>query len=274
MTENNNSALRYAIKYKLNDKSSNKYANARLLLSSYIEKTGPSEAKTTLFRDTIKSLDNVLEFYKKAFENRQMELEKSKHLLKSVYTPEYQRLVIGLGNSSVLETGLTLHSLYGTPMIPSSALKGLCAHHAREKFFKWDIEHKKWQIKDSDVFNEDQYAFIFGNTTQPGRIHFHDAWIKPDKLKESLHCDVMTPHHQAYYNNGSAPPTDFDTPVPVSFLSITGTFDIILTCNAETNPAWLETTWVILDAALENRGIGGKTSSGYGRMNEVKDRKE
>jgi len=35
------------------------------------------------------------------------------------------RLVVGLGSESVLETAITLHRIYGFPVIPGSALKGL-----------------------------------------------------------------------------------------------------------------------------------------------------
>ena len=35
------------------------------------------------------------------------------------------RLVVGLGSKGTLEMGLTLHPLYGIPIIPGSALKGL-----------------------------------------------------------------------------------------------------------------------------------------------------
>nr|MDQ3012024.1 type III-B CRISPR module RAMP protein Cmr6 [Acidobacteriota bacterium] len=35
------------------------------------------------------------------------------------------RIVIGVGNESVLETSVTLHRTYGVPYLPGSALKGL-----------------------------------------------------------------------------------------------------------------------------------------------------
>ncbi len=36
------------------------------------------------------------------------------------------RLSIGFGNTTPLETGLTLHRLYGVPYLPGTALKGIC----------------------------------------------------------------------------------------------------------------------------------------------------
>ncbi len=50
------------------------------------------------------------------------------------------RMVVGLGGESVLETDLTLHHLYGVPMIPGSALKGLTRAYAaaeEKKYFIW-----------------------------------------------------------------------------------------------------------------------------------------
>jgi CRISPR-associated protein Cmr6 len=81
----------------------------------------------------------------------------------------------------------------------------------------------------------------------------------------------MTPHHLDYYSQKSeSPPTDFDSPTPVSFLSVSGTFEIVLgITSAEVDKVWLDIAWEILQDALKTHGIGGKTSSGYGRMIEV-----
>jgi CRISPR-associated protein Cmr6 len=38
------------------------------------------------------------------------------------------RLAIGLGGSNVMENGITLHRIFGFPIIPGSAIKGVCAH--------------------------------------------------------------------------------------------------------------------------------------------------
>jgi len=38
------------------------------------------------------------------------------------------RLAIGLGGSNVMENGITLHRIFGFPVIPGSAVKGACAH--------------------------------------------------------------------------------------------------------------------------------------------------
>jgi len=43
------------------------------------------------------------------------------------------RLSVGFGNTTPLETGLTLHRLYGVPYLPGTALKGLCRSWALEE---------------------------------------------------------------------------------------------------------------------------------------------
>jgi CRISPR-associated protein Cmr6 len=74
----------------------------------------------------------------------------------------------------------------------------------------------------------------------------------------------MTPHHGKYYLTPEAnAPTDFDDPNPVTFLSVTGKFRLAVSCQ---NQEWADFTLKLLKAALKDWGIGGKTSSGYGRM--------
>lgn len=188
-----------------------------------------------------------------------------------VETPKHQRLVIGLGNSSPLETGLSLHRLYGTPMIPGSALKGI-ASDASPKSLR-DV-----------LFGKDSQRMQPGDRDAAGFITFHDAWILPPWLTtvgEGLLNDVMTPHHSNYstgkkFTGGPRqgqiiPPTDFDNPTPISFLSVRGRFQIILTCedSGTDGRTWLGYAKRYLLDALKGSGVGGKGSSGYGRLHEV-----
>ncbi len=240
--------------------------HAGLLLARYLPTLNDTDnkSKPNILRDAIAALanENLRCFYEKAFKRRRSQYS-SKY---TAHTPDGCRLIIGLGNASPLEAGITLHHTYGTPIIPGSALKGLCAHYARQTFFDWKEEKNLWIEKDSSPFSEEQYTFIFGSTNEGGKIVFHDAWVTPCSLKEALKLDVITPHHQDYYDNGKEAPTDFDSPVPVPFLSVIGKFEIILSTLPDVDEAWLDTVWEILASALKNAGIGGKTSSGYGRL--------
>lgn len=189
------------------------------------------------------------------------------------------RLIVGLGSENVLETGLRLHHTYGVPIIPGSALKGLASHYCDEV---WGQRHrgedappenKRFRRKrPADEVEGDYHRLLFGTTEDGGVIAFHDAWIVPESLDDgALRLDVMTPHHPKWQTN-EAPPTDFDSPVPVSFLSVAGTFDLRLSWSgpADTPPekaaAWTGLAMEILREALAEWGVGGKTSSGYGRL--------
>lgn len=189
------------------------------------------------------------------------------------------RLVVGLGSENVLETGLRLHHTYGVPIIPGSALKGLASHYCDEVWGQRHLgdgaaqENKRFRRKRSaDEAEGDCHRLLFGTTEDGGVITFHDAWIVPESLDDgALRLDVMTPHHPKWQTN-EAPPTDFDSPNPVLFLSVAGIFDVRLSWSgpADTPPekaeAWTGLAMEILREALAEWGVGGKTSSGYGRL--------
>jgi len=168
------------------------------------------------------------------------------------------RMIIGLGSENVLETGVTLNHTYGTPFIPGTALKGLASHYCNLVWGAADLRYKS---------NGEYHTAIFGTTDDSGHFTFHDGWIVPDSLEGSLRKDVMTPHHGEYYS-GNNEPTDFDDPNPVTFLSIVGTFHIAVSCDiqGDLGKKWNNLVFGMLSDALLEWGIGGKTSSGYGRL--------
>ncbi|MBT9176802.1 MAG: hypothetical protein DDT20_01124 [Firmicutes bacterium] len=159
------------------------------------------------------------------------------------------RMAIGLGEESVLETSVALHHTYGIPYIPGSALKGLAASFARQHL------GDEWQP------DTPAYVTVFGDTQTAGYVTFYDALPLPNSA--ALHPDVITVHHEKYYQNDrTAPPADWDDPNPVPFLSATGKYLIALSGP----PGWVNATFDILKHALAHSGIGAKTSSSYGRL--------
>ncbi len=182
------------------------------------------------------------------------------------------RLIVGLGNESVLETGICLHHTYGVPVIPGSALKGLASHYCDQV---WGLTH--WGDK-APQENKDYrrcgpfHNLLFGTTADGGVIRFEDAWILPESLttdKEGLLRDVMTPHHTDWQTDPTTPPTDFDSPVPVSYVSAAGRFHVAVSWQGADHPdcwRWAGHAFLLLQEALKEWGVGGKTSSGYGRM--------
>lgn len=171
------------------------------------------------------------------------------------------RMVVGLGSESVLETSIALHRTYGVPYIPGSALKGLAASYAQQHL------DDDWQPeKENGAFK-----IVFGDTAEAGYITFFDALYVPNTgyKGQALYPDVITVHHQDYYN-GKGSPTDMDSPNPVPFLSATGTYLVALAApeivDSKERKAWINATFAILQNAMKTMGVGAKTSSGYGRL--------
>ncbi len=169
------------------------------------------------------------------------------------------RLIVGLGTENVLEAGLRLHHTFGMPLLPGSALKGLAAHYCDQV---WGATDQKFR------HGADFHQLLFGTTDESGCIIFHDAWFDPDSETQPLKLDVMTPHHPNWLD-GSVPPTDFDSPIPVSFLSVAGQFHVAVSWYGPDHvdsEKWTKLTQALLVEALREWGIGSKTTSGYGRL--------
>lgn len=164
------------------------------------------------------------------------------------------RLVVGLGGESVLETSITLHRTYGVPMIPGSALKGVASSYAHRR-----LEDAAWREGGR------AHLAAFGTTDQAGCLIFHDALYLPESghARRALHEDVLTVHHAGYYQGKDATaPADWDSPVPVHFLTSTGCYLVAVSGP----PLWTQKALEILTLALAEEGVGGKTSRGYGRL--------
>ena len=159
------------------------------------------------------------------------------------------RIAIGMGNESVLETAITLHRTYGVPYLPGSALKGLAASYANQRL------GNDWQE------GSRAYVTLFGNTDQAGYVTFFDAYPLAGQ-GQLVYPDIMAIHHPKYYQQGDAPPADWDDPSLVPFLSATGSYALALAGPC----LWVNAAFHILANALLDAGIGAKTSSGYGRM--------
>ncbi|MHB8597022.1 MAG: type III-B CRISPR module RAMP protein Cmr6 [Ktedonobacteraceae bacterium] len=169
------------------------------------------------------------------------------------------RMIVGLGNESVLETSITLHRTYGVPYIPGSALKGLAASYVQQKL------SETWHT------GGEAHKIIFGDTDNAGYVVFFDALYIPNKdtVNAPLRADIITVHHPDYYQGSEKAPADWDSPTPISFLTATGSYLIAVAApdlEKGTREQWLNTTLKIIEGALETLGIGAKTSSGYGRM--------
>lgn len=94
------------------------------------------------------------------------------------------RLIVGWGTNPTLETGLTLHHLYGFPYIPGTAVKGLLHHVAEMEAMKyWPEDFPGNELPESipqelDTFLNElvEIYLLFGS------LHLERAWSK-DKTK-------------------------------------------------------------------------------------------
>ena len=266
-------------------------SHAGLILARYLkeqEGKGTDATKklkrTELFEHAMEAMERAKPFYERYFARWKDSWrftpgsEKSYRGSMKEFTIE-SRMIIGLESDNVLEAGLTLHHTYGVPYIPGSAVKGLCAHYCHE-------------LGNDFVEGSKLYRTIFGDQTRAGMVQFHDALIDPTSLKinpttkeNCLHKDVMTPHHRDYYGSPKdkvVSPTEFDSPVPVTFLSVSGKFLFVISCDdkdedgnvSPNGKRWLDFVWKLLGDALKNKGIGGKTNSGYGFFFDTEEREK
>jgi CRISPR-associated protein Cmr6 len=235
-------------------------SHAGLILASYLKTTDDKgKSKVALLEQAIKSAKEAKAIYRLAFERWKTRTSGATDACVDLKVKG--RMIVGLGGESVLETGITLHHTYGTPIIPGTAVKGLAAHYC----------HRELGLQNPDLREGGaHYQTIFGTTDDSGYVVFHDSWIDPESIgpeNSGLVRDVMTPHHADYYaKKGDSPPSDFDDPNPVTFLAVTGTFRVVVSCD---NKEWAAFTLKLVKAALKEWGVGGKTNAGYGRMDRV-----
>ncbi len=250
--------------------ANNDSTNASLWLNKFIREQKREKEESTAKQDLVNQVSQlrVPDIYKQFYEDIWLpSLDK----ITKKYIKIAGRMIVGLGAESVLETSITLHRTYGVPYIPGSALKGLAANYA----YKYLGENWKKEPKDNDgkmVIGE-AHKLMFGSQNSAGFVIFHDALYVPNsRIKDGrdlpLEPDILTVHHQNYYNDGKVAPADWDNPVPIPLLSAQGCYLLALSANSGDSDFDEKMTCLavqIIERALRDEGIGAKTSSGYGR---------
>lgn len=176
------------------------------------------------------------------------------------------RLLVDYGRANAVETTASFHHAWGVPRIPGSALKGLT--------------RAAMEVSDEPAA---RVAELFGELSRAGRLTFYDAL--PADGVFALALDVLTPHHREYYA-GDEPPADWQSPVPHTFLDVVDTeFEFCVALErrrgresgARDAGSDGDDEHVLADAAsklrtaLEDFGVGAKTSAGYGRFSHWSD---
>ncbi|MFM9949039.1 MAG: type III-B CRISPR module RAMP protein Cmr6 [Saprospiraceae bacterium] len=231
-----------------------------------------------------------------AIKNRQEKLTEAlcPQFRKTITLHPDWRMVIGLGGggASVYETGMTLHHVYGFPYLPASSIKGTLRSWIIGEIFSISEETGKIDLKNAEkrALKNKLFVYIFGSDDnsydkkhQRGHFTFFDAYpVAPPVLE----VDIMNVHYPDWYNQ-KTPPTDFQNPNPIPFLTVARNTRFYTCIGAKENPElsqWPDSEkWVSklgsgnmtrllelvqgwLENALTNHGIGAKTAVGYGYM--------
>jgi CRISPR-associated protein Cmr6 len=208
------------------------------------------------------------------------------------------RLLVGHGNGSATDVGLTVHHTWGVPVIPGSALKGLVAHYVDATYGPTDAGKKPWEQPDDERGRADYqgviryrrriergpgaiYRVLFGAPdaseddamrkrglaagATAGVVSFHDALYVPGSIagNKPFAADVLTVHQKSFYeSSGQIAPNDYDSPNPVAFLTVRPKCRFLLALSGPSE--WTELAGKLLADALRNWGVGAKTAAGYG----------
>jgi len=234
------------------------------LKAEFLAKTARESSYVKQGRDAVESI------YKRQLHVIQG-LQSSGWHIESFYAATDSRLIIGLGSESVIETGMTLHPLYGFPYLPASGLKGLARAYA-------EIVEEASKEEILNIFgSEDKDPRKIEQDNRQGRVFFMDGL--PVAFPK-LDLDIMNPHYGDYYQGKTdskgkpIPPADYLNPVPVTFLTVAEgqTFSFVV-YSREKDLADKAREWLI--GGLTQLGAGGKTNVGYGyfRIDPVPEKK-
>jgi len=195
-------------------------------------------------------------------------------------------LLIGSGNGSAAEVGLTLHRTWGVPVIPGSALKGVARHYLEAQLRSQEQDRSR--AEDSEGLKTelagDQTEILiqaFGSADSPdspakqGLVCFMDALYVPSSGpgKKPYRIDVLTPHQRRYYEqHGKHWPNDYDEPNPVNFISVApGVRFLVAVVGAQ---PLAQTAFDYLLEVLERWGVGAKRAQGYGLLERSQSKNE
>ncbi|OOP55641.1 MAG: type III-B CRISPR module RAMP protein Cmr6 [Candidatus Brocadia carolinensis] len=236
-----------------------KISNFGLRINKYIDWNANWEKKKDIHHEILSSNtknDSLLESYK----NRQKALlanykKLGYHIECFTMTTDY-RFISGLGGAHVLETGLTLHPLYGFPFLPASGIKGLARSYAE----KIDDALNDERLETFGSEDKDRVS----DSNREGKVVFLDGI--PTEFPE-IEVDIMNPHYGDYYQ-GNKPPADYLSPNPITFLAVAPDQKFLFSLFSKEKSLLAKSVrW--LKGGLIELGAGGKTNVGYGYFKEV-----
>ncbi len=163
--------------------------------------------------------------------------------------PEW-RVIVGLGTNDILGGGMSLHPIFGFPIIPATALKGVSRAYAR-----WVLERPEEELDKRFGKVDDQGALR-------GDLLFLEGIPTTSPVVER---DVINPIFGAYYRDAATPPANYLAPQPIFFLALGASSQYrmgIASLSGDQEAVEQGTAW--LKGALTELGVGAKTAAGYG----------
>jgi CRISPR-associated protein Cmr6 len=159
------------------------------------------------------------------------------------------RVIVGLGTNAILGGGITLHPLFGIPVIPATALKGISRVYAQ-----WVLERPAAEL--------DTLLGKVEEDAQCGELVFLDGIPATPPVVER---DVINPLFSAYYRDGNTPPANYLSPQPIFFLAVGARSSYrfgVASRSGDPEASRQGVQW--LQGALTELGVGAKTAAGYG----------
>ncbi len=211
----------------------------------------------------------------------------------SLYMDITNNLIVGLGEPNIVETSMTIHHTYGIPYIPGQAVKGMFRNYFLTKLIKDKKNSGQLDGFKKKISSVKLYEIIFGDILEKdnnqddnrkGSVIFFDAFPYE---RCTISKDIMTPHYASYYSGSADSPRDTENPIPIPFYVVKNTTfvfhygirdEMIAKVTEMTDDKKLQADAGItvaelnlfirehLQTALEEQGIGAKTSVGYGYL--------
>ena len=186
--------------------------------------------------------------------------------------------VTGLGSGHVTETGFVLDRNLGVPYIRASSIKGvirlaasIIEANGQDKISDLNPVLKRFFGYAPSKNEEIDQSGVDGDTkSSRGQIVFLDAY--PKSCTDIIALDIMNPHFPGYYENNEkrAWPAEDQDPTPIVFLTVKPGTTFVFRCFWEPMPDKCkeeeEKVREYFRKSLEELGLGGKTSIGYGRF--------
>lgn len=245
----------------LQDLSDTKCTHAGLLLDrgfkQWDEKGEDHSVAVFQLHQQAAEITKTSDLYKKSYE-QWYQIQLNNYQQTEVWFAKLEnRMFLGMGTASPIEAGISLHHTYGIPYIPGSAIKGVLHHYAQEVKIDEEIQNL--------IFGRQANQTDRRDSRSSGYVIFNNAWWIPQG-KPALTPEVITVNTQEYYNKKGTTKLhpDFEKPNPNPQIAIQGSFLF----SIEGDKKLARYTIEILKKVLQNRGIGGKISSGYGYFKE------